>query len=441
MIEVTNPLDAIPTIQYPVDIARQRLQYLAAQARTIGPVFKQDWPDGGRLVYLVGPEANKFVMQTARESFSHDLGWTPNIGEILGKGLLNMDPPEHDRHRKLMNPAFAIAYMSRYLPVMNRLIGERVRDWLERDEVDLFVEARKITFDVAAETLVGFRAGPQVDVLRELFYTLLNGDDSQFTSEAEWAQTVLPIRDRLMAQLVDLIEARRGIPPDDRSDILAMMVNARDDDGNGLSVEQILGHVNILLVAGHETTTTLSSWLLYLLATHPDALANVRAELDTLVGREGEITLESVKAMKQLGYAVQEAGRMTPPVAMVPRGVIKDVEFGGYLLPAGTFVMLVIGAPHWDAAYFPRPERFEPERFAPPRDEDKRTPYALATFGGGPRICIGVNFARVEITAMAAEILRRYTLTPIAPDEVQQIYNGIIGQPENGIRVRVSERV
>lgn len=432
-------IEALPTIQYPADIARRRLPYLVARARELGPIFKQDWPDGNRVVYMVGPEANKFVMQTHREHFSHDLGWTPNIGEIMGHGLLNMDPPEHDRHRKLMNPAFTIAYMERYLPVMGRILAERTRHWLDAGEVDLFVEARKITFDIAAETLVGFHTGPLVDRLRDLFFAMLNGGQD-FSSEEEFWQSIQPVRGELMGRLVRLIEERRGIPLDDRSDILAMLVNARDDEGNGLSVEQILAHVNILLVAGHETTTALSAWLLYWLATHPDALATVRAELDTVVGREGPITLEAIKAMRQLSYAVQEAGRITPPVAMVPRGVLKDVTFGGYHLPAGTYALLVIGAPHWDAAYFPEPERFLPERFAPPREEDKRTPYALATFGGGPRICIGVNFARVEITAMAAAILQRYTLTPIAPDEVYQVYPGLLGHPEHGIRVRVSAR-
>jgi cytochrome P450 len=439
MSEAARSIDDLPTIQYPADIAYRRLPYMVARSRELGPIFKQQWPDGGRVVYLVGPEANKFVMQTHREFFSHDLGWTPNIGELLGKGLLNMDPPEHDRHRKLMNPAFAIAYMARYLPVINRLVAERTADWARRAEVDLFVEARKVTFDVAAETLVGFRSGPEVDRLRELFYAMLNSGQ-QFASEEEYWRQMLPLREQLMARLTGMIERRRGIPLDDRSDILAMLVNARDDEGQSLSTEQILAHVNILLVAGHETTTTLSAWLLFWLATHPEALATVRAELDAAIGPEGELTLEAVRSLKQLGYAVQEAGRITPPVAMVPRGVLREVTFGGYLLPAGTYVLLVIGAPHWDPTYFPSPERFDPQRFAPPREEEKRTPYALATFGGGPRICIGVNFARVETTAMAAAILRRYTLTPLAPEEARQIYPGLLGQPEQGLRVRVSPR-
>jgi cytochrome P450 len=431
----------LPTIQFPETYTRDKLCFLARMAREHGPIFRHDWPDGGRVVFMVGPDANKFVMQTHREYFSHDLGWTPHIGEIMGKGLLNMDPPEHDRHRKMMNPAFTMAYMSRYLPIMNRVIAERSRDWAARDAVDLYEEARKITFDVAAETLVGFKAGPMVDYLRDMFYALLHaGEGANITSEEEWLAHVLPIRDQLQAALSQLINERRGIPENDRSDILAMMVNARDENGNALSDEQLLAHVNILLVAGHETSTTMASWLLYLLATHPDQLQEVRAEIDRVPGAGGEVTMEAIRAMRTLGYAVQEAGRIAPPVAMVPRGVLSDVEFGDYLLPAGTYVLLAIGAPHWEPAFFAEPERFDLHRFAPPREEDKRTPYALATFGGGPRICIGVNFAQVEVKAMAAHVLRQYDLEPVAPEETVQIYPGLLGQPEHGIRVRVRSR-
>jgi retinoid hydroxylase len=102
--------------------------------------------------------------------------------------------------------------------------------------------------------------------------------------------------------------------------------------------------------------------------------------------------------------------------------------------------MLAIGASHWMPELFERPEQFDPDRFAPPREEDKRHPYALATFGGGPRICIGVNFAQVEVKALVAHILRSYTLQPIVGREPEQEYEGLLGNPTNGIWVRVQPR-
>jgi hypothetical protein len=86
---------------------------------------------------MVGPDANRFVFLTGREHFSHNLGWTPVVGQTLGHGLLNMDPPEHTRHRALMNPAFTTNFMAAYLPLMQRIIAERTATWLEQAEIDL----------------------------------------------------------------------------------------------------------------------------------------------------------------------------------------------------------------------------------------------------------------------------------------------------------------
>ncbi len=355
------------------------------------------------------------------------------IGQMMGKGLLNMDGHEHSVQRKMMNPAFATSYMDRYLPIMNRVIAARIANWGERGAVDLYDEARKITFDVAAEALVGFSAGPQVDRFRELFVTLLQGDPNA-RSEEEFFSSSMSARDTLMPLLQEQIEARRKRPT---GDILGMLVQARDDEGRALSDAQLLGHLNILLVAGHETSTSLSAWLLYLLSTHPDYLARVRREISTVLGDE-EPQLEAVKAMKVLGNALSEAERLYPPVANGPRGTTQAFTFNGYTVPAGQRVLYSIAASHVLPHIWREPERFDPDRFAPPREEDKKHPYALVGFGGGPRVCIGLNFATVKIKAMAATILRRYDLTPKV-EQVVQVYQGT-GGPLHGIEMDVRAR-
>lgn len=431
-MSVSKGVDDLPHVTLPPDYPLRVGPFLAACSEQHGPIFAADWPDY-KVVYLVGPEANRTVLLTHREAFSHDLGWTPLIGPIMGKGLLNMDGPEHAAHRRMMNPAFAPAYMDRYLPIMNRVIASRTADWGERGGVDLYEEARKITFDVAAEALVGFSAGPQVDEFRELFVRLLQGDPNATTDEAFFASS-LAARDTLMPLLREQIEARRAHPT---GDILGMLVQARDDEGRALSDAQLLGHLNILLVAGHETSTSLSAWLLYLLSAHPDYLARVRQELAELLD-EGPPTLAQLKAMKILGNALSEAERLYPPVANGPRGTVQPFTLNGYTVPAGQRVVYSIAASHRLRRVWRDPERFDPDRFAPPREEDKKHPYALVGFGGGPRVCIGLNFATVEIKAMAASILTRYDLR--AEGEVpRQVYEGT-GGPTNGIRVAVRPR-
>jgi cytochrome P450 len=394
---------------------------------------------GEWVVFMVGPDANRLLMHSHRDHFSHDLGWSPTLGGMFEKGLLNTDDPEHARQRKLMNPAFANAYMSRYLPIMNRVIAQRSRDWVERGEIDMYAETRKITFDVAAECLVGLQTGAEVDHLRELFYALLKSDFDDVTTMEEYIAKLMGVRAELDALLLAKIADRRRAPTDD---ILGMLVKAGDEQSVSFTDRELLGQLHILLVAGHETTTSMSAWLLYLLAAHPELLARIHAEMDEAVAATGgEVTLDAIKAMHQLGNAVDEAGRLRTPVGNVPRGVVKDFEFGGYHIPAGSRVLLSLAACHRLPDVFANPDTFDPDRFAPPREEDKQTPYALVTFGGGPRVCIGINFAQVEIKAMAAHILRHYTLAPTPDQQPLQAYYGPTAELPGGMRLRVMSRV
>jgi cytochrome P450 len=385
-----------------------------------GPILRhraQGGPqDGQDFVFMVGPEANRFVLQTHREHFSHALGWTPLMGESMGIGLLNMDDPEHARHRKMWNPAFASASMATYLPILERVIAQRSATWVEQGMVDVYHEAREITFDVAACALAGFRIGAEVDRLRELFYVLLHGFEVGSQSWEQFFERQMRARDELARMLLTLIAARRAAPggPSAGRDVLSMIVHARDEEGQTLSDEQILAHLNILLVAGHETTTTLAAWVLYLLATRPEQRVRVQAELDALrAAAGGALSLEALRSARMLDVFIREAGRLYSPVINVPRGVVRDFEFAGYSVPAGTQVRLALAAGHRLPHVFAAPESFDPDRFLPPREEDRRQPYALATFGGGPRVCIGINFAQVEVKALVAHVLPRYRLEPV----------------------------
>jgi cytochrome P450 len=444
---MSKGLADLPEIQLDGDdIMSGRLAALQARmAIEHGPIFKWVIPNGmdmGEYVFMVGPEANRFVLHTGREHFSHDLGWTPIIGDTLGKGLLNMDPPEHTRHRKMWNPAFASAAIEAYLPVIERVVAARTAAWPQRGEVDVYDEAREVTFDAAAAALAGFTPGPQVDDLRRLFYTLLHGfDPGNDNSFEAYLQRAMLARDELAGKLLALIAERRALPDDTRArDVVTTIVRARDEDGRPLRDDQILAHLNILLVAGHETTTTLSAWVLYLLATMPEQRERIEAELENLLGStDAPLTVEAIRGMKLLDNFIKEAGRLYPPVINVPRGVVSEFTFGGYTIPAGTPVRLALGAGQLLPQVFADPQRFDPDRFAPPREEDRRTPYALVTFGGGSRICIGVNFAQIETKALAAYVLRHYQLEAV---ENQRIVHAghWTAMLEHGIRLRVRPR-
>ncbi len=392
---------------------------LAQSAQEHGPLFRylmNFGPDAQReIVFLVGPEANKFVFQTERETFSHERGWTPMIGDMMGKGLLNMDNPAWGRSRKMWNPAFTQAYIETYLPLVQRIITTQTATWPARGEVDVYQEARNITFTVAATALAGIDHPEEVARLRELFYLLIPhqmlGSEEAYM---EYERKAFAAKEELDTTLLGVIRERRAIPASEAPhDVLGMIVHAKDDEGVGLTDEEVLGHLYILLVAGHETTTTLGAWALYNLATLPEHRARIEAELNELLGvGSSPLTVDAARNLKALDNFIKETGRLHSPVINVPRGVTRDVEFAGYVIPAGAQVRLSLSGCHRLPSVFTDPERFDPDRFASPREEDRHTPYSLVTFGGGPRLCIGINFANIEVKALAAHVLRTYTLMP-----------------------------
>lgn len=438
-------LSEVPHIQLSSEdlMSSQGQALLARQAEEFGPVLRWIIPFGehtGReVVFLVGPEANRFVLHTHREFFSHEKGWTPIVGHLIGKGLINMDAPEHTWHRKLWNPAFANAYMERYLPLMQRVIAEHTTRWAEQGEVDLYREAREITFHVAAAALAGLEHRRQMERLQKLFYTLIaEGVSTDPHSFDERLPKALQARDELTEMLLELIAERRRMSVDAASrDVLGLIVHARDEEGKALTDEQVLGHLNVLLIAGHETTTILGTYVLYLLATLPEQRRRVKAELDTLLGDStGLISVAATREMKVLESFLKETGRLHSPLFNVPRRVVRDVEFADYTLPEKTPVRLALAASHRLPTVFANPEVFDPDRFAPPREEDKRTPYSLVTFGGGPRLCIGVHFATIEVKVLAAHILRTYHLEAGSSRPPEQV--GLIGTfIPHGVPMRV----
>ena len=432
-----RPYEAIPFVEMPPDYQHHLAPLLAQAYQQHGPIFRSTYLEH-EIVYLVGPEANRFVLVNNRQKFSNYVGWSTIFLTVkrLGNNLLTMDGEEHDRHRKMMNPAFTISYMDRYLPLMNRIIRQQAQSWPKAGEIDLYKEARQFTFEVATQALTSLKEGDEIEHFRTLFWSLL-GLPLTVTSEKDFAAHMRQLQSELHALLGPKIEERRRQPTDD---IFSMLVQARDENGNLLSHEQLIAHINILLVAGHETSTSLAVWLLYLLNQHPDYAQRILQEQEAILGSRSEPTLEDIKRMKLLDNALSETERLYPPVANGPRGVVEDFEFHGYHVPAGTLAFYSIVGSHMIPSIFAKPEIFDPDRFSPPREEHKKNPYALVGFGGGPRICIGINFAQIEIKAMVSHILRNYRLELVPDQEIYQFYRAT-GWPVKGIRMRASERI
>jgi cytochrome P450 len=203
----------------------------------------------------------------------------------------------------------------------------------------------------------------------------------------------------------------------------------------GLDDKDVMAQVLVLMFAGHDTTKLSLTWTLMLLLQHPEYLARLLAEQDEVLG-EGPITAESLKKLAVLERAIRESHRLYPPVSLLRRGVMEECELGGYTIPKGWKVMYLPRVSHQLPDVFEEPERFDPDRFAPPREEHKQ-PYAMVEFGGGYRTCIGKELAMFEAKVVLSYLLRAFRFE-LAPGQRLEVANaGAMTSPKYGVKVLV----
>jgi retinoid hydroxylase len=387
--------ETIAFITDPDFAAKRRQQY--------GAIFRTHII-GRPTVVMSGAAANKFILSTNFDQFSWRDGWPDNFKELLGESLFLQEGTEHQRNRKLLMPAFHGKALANYVTTMTEITARYLTKWEQIGDLIWFSELKNLTFEIASVLLIGSEPGAETTELSRLFTELTNG---LFTVPLRWRYLpygrALAARDALLAQIEKVVLERQQHPT---QDALGLLVQSRDEDGNGLSVAELKVQALLLLFAGHETTTSLTASLCLALAQHPEILARARAE-QVQIGKDTAITIDSLKQMPYLDRVLREVERMYPPVGGGFRGVVTEFEFNGYRVPQGWQVLYRIPEAHFDADIYPDPYTFNPDRFDPDRSDYKASDYTFVTYGGGSRICIGIAFAQMELKIIAATLLRR----------------------------------
>jgi cytochrome P450 len=405
------PGPKLPSIVRTERMRRDPLSVLLPAYEEHGPIFALRIFHG-LLVFMLGPEANRFILVTDREKFRWRDGSLGDLIPLIGDGLLTTDGAYHDRARELMVPAFHRERIAAAASVMSAEAQAGLRGWRRGDLVDLYDWTRHVAMRVAMRALFGFdpdRAGVDVAATferglsfyeREYWLQVVRGPGSPF-ARLRGARRIL---DRI---ILDEIARRRrcGIG----EDILSVLVAATDSEGLGLADEQIRDQVLTLLFAGHDTTTSTVAFLFYELARNPEWADRIANEVERVAPAREPTAAELFGEMPELGAAVDETLRLYPPAWIGPRRAVTNFEFGGYEVPAGYPVNYSSWASHHLADVFEDPHSFRPERFL--GEARSRIPKgAYAPFGGGPRICIGMRFGELEVRAIDAATLRRFRL-------------------------------
>jgi cytochrome P450 len=403
------------TVQYIFDS-----QFVRKRYDRYGPIFKTHLL-GAPSIVVVGPEAARMVLSTQFDSFSWGQGWPQTFKDLLGRSLFVQDGAEHQQNRKLLMPAFHGKALAGYLSTIEEIVVRYLAKWERLGEFRWFTEHKQLTFEIASQLLLGTNPGPENMRLSRLFadlttalFALVRWEGHGYTTYGKG----MAARRELLAYIKEAIAKRRINPG---LDALSLLVTAHDEDGKGFSDEELADQALLLLFAGHETTTSMMSSLCLNLALHPTILERARLEQQEL-NISGPLSIEQIGQMTYLEQVLREVERLHPAVLGGFRGIVKPIDFNGYHVPAGWRLSYNIATTQLIASNYTDSSSFDPERFGATREEHKKQAFSLIGFGGGPRICVGMAFAQLEMKVIASHLLRNYQWERLGSSKIEWVH-------------------
>lgn len=373
---------------------------------------------GNRVVVLTGPSGNATFFKASDEVLSAREAYQFTV-PIFGKGVAYDVAPElMDQQLRMVHPALRDEKMQTYAGFMAAETNAYLDTWGQAGVIDLLAAMNEITIYVAGRCLIGpeFRRRLSQDFV-PLYHDLEGGINLVAFFAPHLPLPRMLRRDRARRRVVELISglaATRREGEGESDDFLHTLMQARDPDSRPLSDHLVTGLLLTLLFAGQHTSAVLATWTGILLLQHRQFVRRIIAEQDRVLGTQG-MTLSALKQLVELEACIKEAERLHPPLIMLMRKVLAPLVFADHVVPSGDLVLVSPAVSHRIADAFAGPSRYDPDRFLPPREEDRRTPYSLIGFGGGKHRCIGLAFAYQQVKVIWSVLLKRYDLALAGP--------------------------
>jgi cytochrome P450 len=417
-------------------IERHRLAFDDVSRLRIGPYY---------YINVYRPE---FIEQVFGDSNLYSKGReNANLKYLLGNGLLTNEGEFWMKQRRLIQPIFHKRRLANFVTQIVGMTDQLMDDWEARGDqlMDLHAEMTQITLSVVSRTLLSTDAsGGFAEISDALGYLMkgLSQETTKLIKLPKWIPTPFNLKMNKNRALLDkliydiIAERRRTGTKED--DLLTMLMEVEDaDTAERMTDKQLRDEVITIFLAGHETTANAMSFAMYLMAKNPEAARRIGAEArEALSG--GELTFEAVNKLEYTTRAVKEIMRLYPPAWIIGREATKDDVMGEYLIRKGDTLMLFPYLTHRDERYWENPLSFDPDRFLPERMKDKPR-YAYFPFGGGARLCIGNNFAMMEMQIILALICSRFDF--VVPDDFKLELEALVTlRPKGGMPLHVRSR-
>lgn len=365
---------------------------------------------------------------------------------LIGDGLVTSEGTLWRRQRRTIQPAFHRPSIVTLAPAITAGVETMLAGWNRRAAdgapLDLAAEMTRLTLDIAGMAFFGVELGDEARRVGDALRVALAYLNRRLTSLLP-LPTALPLpqalrfrraRDTLDRLVADVIQRRRRAGAADRN-MLSLLLAARDPEtGEAMSDRQVRDEVMTFVLAGHETTALTLTWALYLLARHPEIDTRVRAEIHAALGDRSP-TPDDLPRLPYTRAVLDETLRLYPPLWAFGREPIADDRIGGYRIRAGSSVAVVPWITHRLPDVWPDPERFDPERFTG-LGARARPRYAYLPFGGGPRQCIGSEFALMEAHLVLPAIVRAYRVE-LVDDRPVEPYPTVTLRPRTAITARL----
>ena len=374
---------------------------------------------GPLVAHLVNdPDLVTQVLQTRSRHYDKHTRSTAAIKAICAESLLTATDGAWEARRRLIQPAFHRQRVGQLAHAMTGCIAARIAQWRPGQPIDVASEMMRLTFVIVGTTVLGADVSAESAAIEDDVAWLLVRVFARWgriASLPEWVPSAGNRRFRRALAHVDRVVARiiaehRTEAP--RPDVLTMLMEARDaDTGAAFTDAELRNEVITMLLAGHETTATALAWTFAHLGAHLDVADRLRVEVRDVLGARVP-TLDDLPRLTLTTQVIQESMRLSPPIWAIERRPIHDDVLGGYVIPAGSSVIISPYVLHRHPQFWPEPERFEPARFA-----GGKPPAAYMPFGAGPRFCVGNEFAMLEARLVVAMVTQAHRLT-LVPGQV-----------------------
>lgn len=362
------------------------------------------------VVFLIGEQANKTMLVTERHDFSFGRGYQQtSVDRVFEGSIMLQDGAAHRRTRDILSPAVGRLAVRESAEKVFEIWSAHAEGLRYRPAIDVYELSEHGTFDVSANALTGLDLGPETESMRGLFERLIGGIMAPTKHRIPFGRMdrALRARARLHELLAPKVLAARRA---ESRGLVGQLAHHRDERGQPLPVHEIVGHLLLLFWASYDTTASAGAWLFHMLAQRPDWQERLRAELAAWDGAE-LASIGRSKQLPQLEWFLREIERMYPSALFFPRIAVEDFEIDGYTIPAGTPTFYSPYMSHRDPRSFASPNVFDPSRWDEARPDRARLG-SLFGFGGGPRVCLGKSFAKLQLKLATHAVLSRFRLEP-----------------------------